>query len=155
MPHVDKAPNAGGKRCVCMSKTGVSVTMRTVSRRTSSMRVSGVLSDEGCGWSVNKGLPVIAGVGPAVVRHQRRPAWATRILIVPVVAQFAVEIRIFRQFVSVEPHTKPGTVRHANRAGLVLKLSPLDDVVDKMVIMRIRGERQVRYDGAEMKHRGQ
>src|SRR3954471_16669479 len=155
MPHVDKAPNAGGKRCVCMSKTGVSVTMRTVSRRTSSMRVSGVLSDEGCGGSVNKGLPVIAGIGPAVVRHQRRPTWATRILIVPVVAQFAIEIRIFRQLVSVEPHAESWTVRHSNRASVVLQLSPLDDVVHQMVIMSIGGERQVRHNRAEVKHRGQ
>src|SRR3954469_8672427 len=142
MPHFDKAPNAGGNRCVCMSKTTVSVTIRAVSARTSSIRVSGVFSEEGRARSVNKGLPVIAGIGPAVVRHERRPAWATRILIVPVVAQFAVESRIFRQLRSIEPHSEPWAVRHSNRAGLVLKLSAFDDVVDEMVIVGIGGERK-------------
>src|SRR3954453_2492601 len=108
MPHRDNPPNAGGKRCVCMSKMAVSATIRAVSRRTSSSRVH-VLPDERS-WSVNEGLPVVAGIGPAVIRHERRPPRAARILIVPVVAQFAVEFRVLRQLLPVQFDAQPRTL---------------------------------------------
>src|SRR3954471_23325994 len=153
MPHRDNPPNAGGKRCVCMSKMAVSATIRAVSLRTSSSRLN-VFPDERS-WSVNEGLPVVAGIGPAGIRHEWRPARAARILIVPVVAHLAVELRVFRELLPVEFYTKAGAVGNAHRPALVLQLPALDDVVNEVVIVRVGRKREVRDDSSEMQHRRQ
>ena len=49
----------------------------------------------------------------------------------------------------------PRPIRHPDRALFVAELSPFDDVVGEMVIMRVRRERQVRHHGSEMQHRRQ
>src|SRR5690242_16582467 len=133
MPHRDNCPNAGGNKCVCMSNTGVSATIRMTSRRRSSMRPIGRLSTE-CPCSVNERLPVIVGIGPTVIRHERRPAGTCRILIVPVVAQFAIERRVAGELLLIEADPEARPVRDADRPVLVLQLSAFDDVVSQVVI---------------------
>src|SRR4030095_125486 len=148
MPHREKSPNAGGNRCVCMSNTGISAMTCRVAARTTSARSSGSLSGGRRSNSGNEGLPAIAGIRPAVVWHERRPAGPCRILIVRVVALFAIEVLISGQLLAVETDAKP-------RPLVVWQLSALDDVVGEVVVVRVGSERQVRHHGPEMQHRGQ
>src|SRR4051794_13214620 len=134
MPQRESRPNEGGDRCVCMSNTGVSETIRSVWARTSSARRSGSRFGELIVVSgTDERLPVIAGVGPAVVWHQRSPSGPRRILIVRVIALRAIEFGVFCQLLPVEPHTESGPIRHLDRPVLVLQFPALDDVVSEMV----------------------
>src|SRR6476646_4492108 len=112
-----------------MSNTGASATIRRVVTRTSSARSSGPVSDGGRSNSVNEWLPIIAGIRPAVVGHERGPAGPCRILIVRVVAQFAIEVGVFRQLLAVEPDAEARPVRDLDCSRFVRQLPSLDDVV--------------------------
>ena len=56
-----------------------------------------------------------------------------RILIVGVWSKLPVQLRVLRQLVAIQSHAEPRSVRHPNRAVLVRKLAPLDDVVHDAV----------------------
>src|SRR4030095_5519152 len=149
MPHREKSPNAGGNRCVCMSNTGISAMTCRVAARTTSARSSGSLSGGRRSNSGNEGLPAIAGIRPAVVWHERRPAGPCRILIVRVVALFAIEVFISGQLLAVEPDAKPWPLGHFDRPLVVWQLSTLDYVVGEMVVMRVGSARQVTQQGTD------
>src|SRR4029450_2186409 len=152
MPHREKSPNAGGNRCVCMSNTGISAVTCRVAARTSSARAGGAVSGGRRSNSVNERLPVIGGIRPAVVWHERRPAGPCRILIVRVVALFAIEVFASGQLLAVEPDGKPWPLGHFDRPLVVWQLSTLDDVVGEVLVVRVGSERQVRHHGPEMQH---
>src|SRR5256886_12256206 len=59
---------------------------------------------------------------------------------------------VLRQAVAVELHAEPRSVRHGDRAVAVLQLAALDHVVEEVVVVGIRGEREVRDHGAQVQH---
>src|SRR5579871_6604406 len=75
---------------------------------------------------------VVAGVGPAIIGNQRRPAGTGGILVVWVIPQPTVEFVIAAQLFTIEFDAQSRPFRHPDCAILIAHQTSLDDVVDQM-----------------------
>jgi hypothetical protein len=50
-------------------------------------------------------LHLVRRIGPSIVRHERCPARARRILVIRIRPKLAIQLLVLRQFLSIEPHT--------------------------------------------------
>src|SRR5687768_10775102 len=101
----------------------------------------------------DRGRSSIIIICPAVVRHGRCPARTERVLVVRVAAEAFVELAVLGHLVAVQFYPEAGTGRHFYLPALVFHQSALDDVVDEMMVMRVRRVAEVRDDRTEMQHR--
>src|SRR5688572_1574167 len=94
----------------------------------------------------------IVWISPAIIGNQRRPTGPSGVLIVRIPTESLVEFRILPNLFSIEFHAETGTCGHTDGSVLIPHQTALNDVVSKVVIMSIRGKREVWQDGSQMQH---
>src|ERR1041385_7305494 len=83
---------------------------------------------------------IVAGIGPAVVRHDRRPAGPAGILVVRIAAEAPIELAVLGELIAVELYAESRILGYADRAVFIFHETAFDDIVRQVMIVRVGRE---------------
>src|SRR6185312_14081540 len=87
-----------------------------------------------------------------VVGNNRRPIRSPWVPVVWIITQALVQFTVLAQLVAVQLDAETWLRWNGDSAVLVAHRAALDDVISQVVIMGIRGEREVGEDGPQVQH---